>query len=313
MSLSSCYDTKQASPLLEALSRERANDRLAGLQLSNIEGVCLHSFPLLTGADSGHAGNDIKIRKSCRRGQRETTREIVWHIQGVITNLDLPPFYPRERSKYKARFLRQGLRLSGLGTSTFDAAMNGLTEVATAFSRTVTSMQPVSFVDADENGLFLDAANRYFSTRQDSRGGKEMHMDDSIDPTGALTKMVNDTHYYGEENVVEYLDQTHLTQSGRKSAVAIQPVTFKKGDVVEVQITLSAVTMHKNEWKLVATLRCVTLLDSRFGQVSFSRHSMNAPAKVLKRRCGADPEDDNELMELTTNKIRKMEIVKAGE
>ncbi|KAF6741549.1 hypothetical protein DFP72DRAFT_862002 [Ephemerocybe angulata] len=312
MSLSSCYDIKQASLLLEALSRERANDRLAGLQLSNIEGGAISKFGRVV--DVGNAKRLVFFIEGVM------DEEIVWHIQGVITNLDLPPFYPRERSKYKARFLRQGLRLSGLGTSTFDAAMNGLTEVATAFSRTVTSMQPVSFVDADENGLFLDVANRYFSTRQDSRGGKEMHMDDSIDPTGALTKMVNDTHYYGEENVVEFLDQTHLTQSGRKSAVAIQPVTFKKGDVVEVQITLSAVTMHKNEWKLVATLRCVTLLDSRFGQTILrndvklgTKYRLTAPAKVLKRRCGADPEDDNELMELTTNKIRKMEIVKAGE
>lgn len=60
--------------------------------------------------------------------------------------------------------------------------------------------------------------------------------------------------------------QSFLTESSNSTS-AVAPVTFKVGDLAEVQITFTMVPLKEEEWRIIPTLRCVTLLDGRFTQV----------------------------------------------
>ena len=44
-------------------------------------------------------------------------------------------------------------------------------------------------------------------------------------------------------------------------------MSFKAGDIVEVQCTFTLVPVKGGEWKMFPTLRCLTLLEGKHGQV----------------------------------------------
>jgi hypothetical protein len=48
------------------------------------------------------------------------------------------------------------------------------------------------------------------------------------------------------------------------------PVQFRVGDIVEVQITIAAVPMRNNKFKMICQLRSLALLDGAFTDVSKS-------------------------------------------
>jgi hypothetical protein len=47
------------------------------------------------------------------------------------------------------------------------------------------------------------------------------------------------------------------------------PMQFRVGDIVEVQMTIVAVPIQKNKFKVVTQLRTVALLDGTFTDVSW--------------------------------------------
>ena len=48
------------------------------------------------------------------------------------------------------------------------------------------------------------------------------------------------------------------------------PTQFRVGDIVEVQMTIVAVPIQKNKFKVITQLRTVALLDGTFADVSWS-------------------------------------------
>lgn len=127
---------------------------------------------------------------------------------------DSPPSARSYRDK--AKFLRQGVRISGLGTATFQKATQGLGDIVALFSRTVSKIQPPSFVGVDEHGPFMDVSTRYFSSARDKRGGVRVPFSSDVDPTGALAAIDGPKYYHGEENSVLYLERHHNKSTGRK-------------------------------------------------------------------------------------------------
>ena len=63
------------------------------------------------------------------------------------------------------------------------------------------------------------------------------------------------------------------------------PAQFRVGDIVEAQITIAAVPMRNNKFKMICQLRSLALLDSTFTDVSKSAIS-------IKRKIGYDQEDE---------------------
>lgn len=48
----------------------------------------------------------------------------------------------------------------------------------------------------------------------------------------------------------------------------VDPIRFRVGDIVEVQITVAAVPIRSNKFKMITQLRCLALLDGTFTDVS---------------------------------------------
>ena len=48
----------------------------------------------------------------------------------------------------------------------------------------------------------------------------------------------------------------------------VEPSWFRVGDIVEVQITVAAVPIRNNKFKMISYLRCLALLDGTFTDVS---------------------------------------------
>jgi len=48
----------------------------------------------------------------------------------------------------------------------------------------------------------------------------------------------------------------------------VDPARFRVGDIVEVQITIAAVPIKNNKFKMISQLRCLALLDGTFTDVS---------------------------------------------
>ena len=52
--------------------------------------------------------------------------------------------------------------------------------------------------------LTVDLATCYFTSRQDDPTGAPLDFDQTTDPMGILTCMVNDKYFHGEDNRVQY-------------------------------------------------------------------------------------------------------------
>jgi hypothetical protein len=52
----------------------------------------------------------------------------------------------------------------------------------------------------------------------------------------------------------------------------MDPVGFKIGDIVEVQMTATVVPIRDNRFKMLLQLRAIALLNSAFSQVSRESH-----------------------------------------
>ncbi|KAJ3517772.1 hypothetical protein NMY22_g13893 [Coprinellus aureogranulatus] len=235
MTANTHYDFVSAAQRLEQLVAERSIDNLAGRQLTNWD--MDRSADTLSVIEDGHtsAKKMLMPAQSISNGYESTSAEnidyteAVWHIQGVLSSVELPPFVVRGKLKDKVKFLRQGVRLSGLNTASFELAVQRIQDIMAIWCRSVSKILPATFVGEDEQGNYLDLSNRYFSSMRDGRGGPAKPFTDDVDPTGVLASMENDQYYHGEENTVLYLQRFSSAQTGKKRLTPIPPVTFKKG------------------------------------------------------------------------------------
>lgn len=51
--------------------------------------------------------------------------------------------------------------------------------------------------------------------------------------------------------------------------IEVDPGRFRVGDIVEIQITIIAVPIRNNKFKMITQLRSLALLDGTFTDVSF--------------------------------------------
>ncbi|KAJ3531267.1 hypothetical protein NMY22_g8225 [Coprinellus aureogranulatus] len=319
------YDFSAAAEQLEKIAQERSTERLAGFQLADGGGDIIFETAKVV-ADPIAAMRRMVTPKDDASDEENAPVEdveVVWHLQGVLVYVDLPPFMPKGRFQDKVKFLRQGIRISGLKTPTFSRAAQSVKDILAIYNRSVTNIQPPTFIGEDAQGLYLDVSNRYFSATRHGRGGQPVQFTPDVDPTGVLATMGGGSYYHGEENTVMYLERRTNKLTGRKQTSPISPVTFKSGDIVEAQITFALVPMKANEWKVVATLRCVMLLDRTFTQ-SCMRRSVQfngiqlgddtGPTHIvrtLKRRAGYDLDEEQE-GRLPTKKLALMDIDKGA-
>jgi hypothetical protein len=119
--------------------------------------------------------------------------------------------------KNKARYLKQGLTLTGLGTDTFSKAMENAARLYANFSRYVgeNDLQPIGFVEADRTGATMTVSNRYFTSRNEDPYGKNLPIGASIDPSGILASCVGPDLFHGEDNSVQYFQKKKTSNDER--------------------------------------------------------------------------------------------------
>ncbi|KAJ3526607.1 hypothetical protein NMY22_g10097 [Coprinellus aureogranulatus] len=314
------YDFASAAQRLQELAEERSTERLAGNQLSEWDSERLASEIQVLESGSGGIKRMMVMNKrdglipqanEAEAGEIQYS-EAVWHIQGVLTSVELPPFLARGRLKDKVRFLRQGVRISGLSSLAFETAIQRLQDIVAIWSRCVSRIQVPSFVGLDDRGAYLDVWNRYFSSRREGGGGPVKALTPEIDPIGLLTSMQDEQYYHGEENSVLYIQRNPGGLASKKRTTLSPPV------IVEVQVTFMLIPLKDAEWKMIPTLRCIALLDGRFTQACLRKsldlrgpgvdHIGGASNRGvrLKRRSGLDLDDEEE--QTLTVKVARMEI-----
>ncbi|KAJ3519865.1 hypothetical protein NMY22_g13007 [Coprinellus aureogranulatus] len=331
--MNSRYDYSSAAKKLQELSEERSGERIVGCQLADWSGDELSNMVKVV--EDGTTRAKIMVKRADAKhdqtmhGSSEAVGqalaavpqqvEVVWHVQGILTLAELPPFMAKGRLKDRAKFLRQAIRLSGLDTAGFNTALQNIGDIVALFSRSVSNMQPMTFIADDEHGAYLELSNRFFSTTRDRRGGPAVDLSVEVDPNGVLSSLAGERYYHGEENAVMYLERSRNRQTGKASTLPVDPVTFKKGDIVEAQFTFMLIQIKRGEWKLIATLRCVTLLEGGFTQACIrealqmrasgsKRHANGTVGRPSKRRYGHDLDDNEGELLIPVDGIAQMEL-----
>ena len=241
-----------------------------------------------------------------QRKPTSNVSEVVAHIQGVIWKHDLPPF--RDRSMYvyirkiykrvclffalkstskRTRYLRQSISLTGLGTPTFNASLQGVLNVFTLFSNHVPRdalNNCENICNSYGNHPGIDISNRYFSSIKNTPMEKRIPFEQHEDPHGILARLETPNYVHSNLNKVEYFERISKANGEMKYAVfylqmeafkwtwttrytPIRPVQFNNGDIVEAQFLFLLVPIRREKFQLQLVLQGVTRLSNTFSQV----------------------------------------------
>ena len=110
------------------------------------------------------------------------------------------------RSTGCAKFLRQSVSLTGLGTPTFDASMQGMLDVYAFFSSHVTcdSMKSCKNCHNYGDNTTIELSNRYFSPVRKMATENCVPFSKDVDPYGILGCLESANNAHCDVNVVEY-------------------------------------------------------------------------------------------------------------
>ncbi|KAF8867494.1 hypothetical protein BD779DRAFT_1685747 [Infundibulicybe gibba] len=230
------------------------------------------------------------------------SEELVFTFIGIISQVDFPPVKEKPLvAPRQYKFLRQSVGLTGLGSPTFDAAVEATHQIFETFQRQFQEgalevwQGDVWETPSHQSHPSLPTSNRYLTPRRDAPHMEHIPFESSVDPHGHLEAMLKDGYVHGEENIVEYY--TKNMEAGKKTFVKAGPQAFRKGDIVEVQVSFVVVPLKKQKYKMIGTLHAIALLDTSFSQEATRKRSMTAstlrttPAVSLKRKVGFATEE----------------------
>lgn len=142
-----------------------------------------------------------------------------------------------------------------------------------------------TIIDKCDHGLTIHLTNRYFTPKREAAAEEKISFTTDVNPTGKLAALAGDQFIHIEQNVVKYntrnvvkggavkwvdarLWHIEIFTDGDARYEPIPPVRFRVGDIVEAKATLMLVPIRQGQFKLMAVLRGLTLLDTTFAQVS---------------------------------------------
>ncbi|KAF8121665.1 hypothetical protein EV363DRAFT_1437232 [Boletus edulis] len=171
----------------------------------------------------------------------------------------LPPLEEELGAKANAaRYLRQAVTLAGLGTSTFENAIETVrgahTHLACNYSAgRVTPWKPEKFRGQD----VLELSNRYLTSRHRQSTSPVVAFQRGVDPKNFLSCLASDQYDHLEENQVMYYK---LNDECRKFEL-YDPSIFRIGDFVEANFSVFAFPIDKDICGMRLVLRTLALLD----------------------------------------------------
>ena len=149
--------------------------------------------------------------------RRKSTASETFIEASVILRLPLTVLY---REKITPRFMKQSVRLTGLGSKAFQECFIGLNALQEL-------MKTSPYCNDIHLGWDIDARvgygfpamyfqNRLFSLISETGGDPRVSLHPVIDPTGEMQKVwEGDTFMHVQDNVVEYYEKTEEKQGGR--------------------------------------------------------------------------------------------------
>ncbi|KAF8133028.1 hypothetical protein EV363DRAFT_1397922 [Boletus edulis] len=157
--------------------------------------------------------------------------EAVLTVQGYVLRKELPPILSVPRKANTARYLRQAVTLTGLGTSAH-------THLARNYpTGRVIPWKPEKFKGQD----VLEISNRYLTSRHRQSSSPVVAFQHGVDPKNIISRLANDQYDHLEENQVRYYK---LNEEYTKFETC-DPSIFRSGDLVEVNFSIFAFPIDK--------------------------------------------------------------------
>lgn len=114
-----------------------------------------------------------------------------------------------------ARYIKQSVTLTGLGSDVFDEMVSGIYDVAEFMGRQVLDGELKDWVPAHVDAhVAVQAGNRYFQWKDSPNAGKAVEFQPFVDPRGVLARMGGENFIHTEDNTVSYTD-CHVVDGGR--------------------------------------------------------------------------------------------------
>ncbi|KAJ7715764.1 hypothetical protein B0H16DRAFT_1741720 [Mycena metata] len=197
--------------------------------------------------------------------------EVVFAIQGILTNVGLVPLAIGKLDHRRTVKLAQRVEISGLNTATFEEALNKLENTSDKLTQHF-SGQTVRKIST-ANGRFgrpIASSNRIFTLRADSPTDQGTDFEPGLDPLGTLEKLTTREVFHGPDNVVKYYRRAKNPKDGSNVYDSGFPGSFKIGDIVEMQ-----------------ALHALTMLDDSFTKEAATRRtaSKKRPTATATIRC----------------------------
>ncbi|KAF6747099.1 hypothetical protein DFP72DRAFT_1075745 [Ephemerocybe angulata] len=160
--------------------------------------------------------------------------EVAVTVPGIFCDKTLPPVFGLRSHKFEhVRYLRQFVRLTGLGSNNFQDGLAGFSDIETEFQKypEVTKLTGFDFgVYESEPCVALHA--RYLTERRLVRSQRHIPFPPEIDPNHALEDARDWQFIRAEDNAVQYAKKT-VEKDGTVRIEPLRPEDFKEGDLVE--------------------------------------------------------------------------------
>jgi hypothetical protein len=139
--------------------------------------------------------------------------EVVLRIQGIITHKELPPIQRekyRKRKAHETKFMRQGVQITGVNSSSFAQSIQTITKLFSLMSRgfqedDMHPWKPNMFMTYPS----INISNRYFYDSRDCQVQASIPLGDSIDPDHYLAGLALASGViHTVDNQVEYFKLT---------------------------------------------------------------------------------------------------------
>ncbi|KAL0958407.1 hypothetical protein HGRIS_000548 [Hohenbuehelia grisea] len=161
----------------------------------------------------GKPGSEKKWQLGYTPRPGDPTEELVLSVQGIVQSKALPPLparFTKTSNKGRAKYMKQGVTLTGLGVPEFSAALEAVDRIKVMFSRYSPSgnVKSTESHDADDGHERLHASNRYVTPAYECQGEAEVAIDGTVDPFGVLRRIVELGDFkYTEDNRVHYYER----------------------------------------------------------------------------------------------------------
>ncbi|KAG6905035.1 hypothetical protein DXG01_005492, partial [Tephrocybe rancida] len=181
-----------------------------------------------------------------------TDVECVFTVYGAISKKDLPPLKTsvKQLDAGRLRFLRQWIRLDGLGTEHFKDAVEAAASVCELFDRAFEegALEKWKETLTGNKDKLLDMSSKLVTHVDKANGQCHIPFDSSANPSGVMESIIQKGFIHTEDNVVQY-SEGKGGLDGKRRYEKIGPQAFRIGDLVVAQLSFKVIVLKEGKTK----------------------------------------------------------------